>query len=61
MLEGYTDVLKLEDVCEILNIGRNSLYALLNSGELKAFRQGRVWKIPKQAVIEYIKQKSGLQ
>ena len=26
---------------------------LLNEGEIKAFKNGRVWRIPKSAVVEY--------
>lgn len=54
MLENYDDVLTVEELCEILKVGQNAAYTLLNSGELKAFRNGRVWRIPKQTVIEYV-------
>lgn len=56
MLEQYDDLLSISDLREILNIGRNAVYTLLNSGEIHAFRIGRNWKIPKEAVIEYISQ-----
>ena len=36
------------------NRGWLALYALLGSGELKGYRNGRVWRIPKLAVQEYI-------
>ncbi len=61
MLNQYNDILMPEEVCEILFIGKNSLYALLNQGKLKAFRNGRLWRIPKQAVIEYILTESKIQ
>ncbi len=53
---SYNDyeILTPEDVMEYLYIGRNAVYKLLNSGELKAFRVGRNWKIPKKALDEYI-------
>ena len=54
MFEEYADVLTAEETCEALRIGYNALYELLNSGKLKGFRNGRVWRIPKQAVQEYI-------
>lgn len=56
MLEDYRDILTVEEACEALRIGYNTLYELLNSGKLKAFRNGRVWRIPKEAVIEYIRE-----
>ncbi len=60
MLEQYSDVLTVDEACEALRIGHNTIYALLSSGQLKAYRCGRVWKIPKQAVLEYIRGNSKL-
>ena len=60
MLEGYDDLLTTEDACEALKIGKNALYALLADGSLKAYRNGRVWRIPKAAVEEYIRTQSKL-
>lgn len=54
MLEQYDDVLKTDEACEALRIGYNALYDLLRSGELKGYRNGRTWRIPKVAVQEYI-------
>ncbi len=54
MLETYDDLLTTEEACEALKIGKNALYDLLDSGKLKGFRNGRVWRIPKQAVVEFI-------
>ena len=39
---------------EQLNIGKNAIYKLLSSGNLKAFRLGRNWKIPRKEVDAYI-------
>lgn len=61
MLEAYYDILSVEEVCEALRIGTNQAYDLLNSGKLKGYRQGRVWKIPKQALIEYIVEQSKIK
>ena len=60
MLEKWDDLLTVEELCEVLKIGQNSAYELLNSGKLKAFRNGRTWRIPKQSVIQYICQQSKL-
>ena len=54
MFEEYADILTAEEACEALRIGYNALYELLNSGKLKGFRNGRVWRIPKQAIQIYI-------
>ena len=54
MLEGYDDLLCTEEAAEALKIGKNALYTLLTDGSLKAYRNGRVWRIPKLAIKEYI-------
>lgn len=56
MLEEYNAIMSVQELMEALNIGRNSVYELLNSGEIAAFRIGRNWKIPKDSVIHYIGQ-----
>lgn len=52
-----TELLTFEELCDTLMIGRSTAYKLLQSGELKAFRIGRIWKIPKIGVIEYLQSK----
>lgn len=54
MLEEYEDILTVEEACQALRVGENALYTLLHSGKLKGYRNGRVWRIPKLAVQEYI-------
>lgn len=56
ILEQYSDILTVEELCEVLGIGANAAYQLLNDGTIPAFRIGRRWKIPKDAVKEYISQ-----
>lgn len=60
MFNEYSDLINVDELCEILSIGKNAAYDLLNSGELKAFKTGRVWKIPKLSVEQYILEKSNL-
>jgi excisionase family DNA binding protein len=60
MFNEYNDLVTVEELCEMLSIGKNAAYKLLSSGQLKAFRYNRVWKIPKQGIIEYILKKSKL-
>ena len=39
-------VLTPAEAMDILGVGKNTMYRLLNSGMLTAFRIGRCWKIP---------------
>lgn len=60
MFEQYPDILTVEDVCEALRMGYNAVYDLLNEGKLKAFKNGRVWRIPKESLMTYILENSKL-
>lgn len=59
-LEQYA-VLTPREVMEILNIGQNSVYHLLNSGQLPAFRVGRSWRITLEALEDYMLRNPGRQ
>lgn len=54
MFELYDDILTLEGFMEMLSIGRNKAYELLGSGEIKALKFGKIWRIPKASVESYI-------
>lgn len=60
MLRDYPDVMTVEESCEVLRVGFNAMYEMLNSGKLKGFRNGRVWLVPKAAIINYIQSSSNL-
>ncbi len=53
-LRKYDDVLTIADLMDYLAIGKNTAYTLVREGKIKSFRIGRNYKIPKQAVIDYI-------
>ena len=61
MLDEYGDILTTEEACEVLRVGYNAMYALLNSGKLKGYRNGRIWRIPKAAVREFIVESAKLK
>ena len=50
MFENYSDLVSIEELCEMLFIGKNVAYELLRRKKIKAFRIGRLWKIPKRSV-----------
>ncbi len=51
---GSNEILTVEEVCDILRIGKNAAYNLINSGEIKCYRYNRIWKIPRISVDEYM-------
>ncbi len=48
------ELITVEELCSILSIGRNAAYTLLNEKKIKAFRIGRIWKISRLAVDDFI-------
>ena len=58
MFDSYEELVTIDEVCSMLNVGKNVAYRLLKEEDLHAFKIGRVWKIPKQSVIEYIGHKT---
>lgn len=54
MFEAYDDILNIEELAEAMKISKTQCYKLVNSGSIKAYKEGKDWKIPKKAVIEYI-------
>lgn len=54
-----SEYLTPREVMDLLYIGKNTLYKLLNSGELKGFRVGRQWRITKYSLEGFCNSRSG--
>ena len=54
MFHNDYDVLTAYETMDYLGVGENTIYKLLNSGELGAFRIGKTWKIPQKEIDKYI-------
>lgn len=54
MLEQYNDVITPEELREILHIGKNSLYRLLQDNVIANKRIGKKYVIPKSSVIKFL-------
>ena len=59
MYEEYLkkELLTVDETMEILYLGRNTVYDLLRSGELKGIKFGRVWRIPRNSIQDMIMEK----
>ena len=51
------EILTREEVMEILKIGRSTFYRLLQTGELKGFKEGNRYKVPVESVEKYVEMK----
>ena len=54
MFSNYPDCLSVIQLQEMLNLGKNSAYKLLETGQIKHRRLGKKYLIPKIYVIEYL-------
>jgi excisionase family DNA binding protein len=50
-------VMEIDGLCDMLGIGKNTAYQLLNNQEIDAFKVGTVWKIPKKSIEQFIERK----
>ena len=55
MFEQYDDILTVSELAEALKVGSTQAYLLVRSQKIKAFKEGKDWKIPKCSIIQYIK------
>lgn len=54
ILSDFGDVLTVEDLSKILQIGRNKAYSLLKDGKIQSFRIGKIHKIPKNSLVLFL-------
>lgn len=52
--ENRPRALKVDEMAQILSISRNSAYELVRSGRIRAIRVGRIYRIPKSAIDEFL-------
>lgn len=60
MKSKYTSIeelpisLRVEDLMPILDIGRNTAYELVRTGQIRSIKVGRQLRIPRNAIIEFL-------
>lgn len=58
MFNEYPDIVTTEQLCKMLNIGKNTAYKLLGDGKIKSVRIGKSHKVLKASIIDYIEKAS---
>ena len=53
-IEKYPDIVSVEQLMQMLNIGQVLAYKLVKCGDIKSRKVGREYKIPKINVINYV-------
>ena len=54
-LSDLPSILRVEDLMPILGIGRNTAYELIRSGQIRSIRIGRQIRIPRDALLEFLR------
>ena len=54
-LHEFPATLRVEDLMPILGIGRNTAYELIRSGQIRSVRIGRQIRIPRDALLEFLR------
>ncbi|HNR04154.1 MAG TPA: helix-turn-helix domain-containing protein [Bacillota bacterium] len=54
MFTNYPDVVNVDQMCEMLNICKTQAYIMLREGLIKSKRIGRIYKIPKIYIVQYL-------
>ena len=55
--EDYPDVVSVEEIQQMLRIGKNAVYTLLKNGEIKSIKVGKRYIVPKKYVAEFLLRK----
>ena len=53
-LDEYGETLLPNDLKEILHVGKNTVYKLLDEGTIKSIKIGNSYRIPKLYLIDYL-------
>ena len=56
MFKQYPDVVDVKQVCKMLNLSRTKVYGLIKNGEIKRIPCGRIIKVAKVTVIDFVLQ-----
>lgn len=49
-------LMRVEELMPVLGVGRSTAYELVRSGQIFSIRVGRQFRIPKQALVDFINQ-----
>ena len=54
LFSNYADVVTVTELAEMLRIGRNSAYDLVNNGYIQSVKVGTQIRIPKSSIIKFL-------
>lgn len=57
MFDSYPDVVSVEEIQQMLRIGKNAVYQLLKDGTIKSIKVGKRYIVPKKYIIDFLIEK----
>ena len=57
MFDSYPDVVSVEEIQQMLRIGKNAVYQLLKNGAIKSIKIGKRYVVPKKYIIDFLIEK----
>ena len=57
LFDSYPDVVSVDEIQEMLRIGKNAVYQLLKEGTIRSIKVGKRYIVPKKFIIEFLLQK----
>ena len=54
VFDSYPDVVSVEEIQQMLRIGKNAVYTLLKDGAIKSIKVGKRYIVPKKYVVEFL-------
>ena len=54
MFDSYPDVVSVEEIQQMLRIGKNAVYQLLKDGAIKSIKVGKIYVVPKKYIIDFL-------
>lgn len=55
MFSKYGDIVTVDEIMEMLQIGRVSVYQMLQSGRIRSLKVGKKYIVPKQSIVDLFK------
>lgn len=55
LFDAYPEIMTVQQVRQALKIGRPAVYHLVATNQIRCFKIGNAYKIPKTSLIEYIR------
>ena len=57
LFDSYPDVVSVEEIQQMLWIGKNAVYQLLKDGAIKSIKVGKRYVVPKKYIVDFLMKK----